>query len=475
RGFTSVLLAASSLGRDGEARLLAVTSAAQDVAGEAIEPAKATVAAACAVASVENAGVRARSLDIVLPSSSSVAELAKRIADEAMGDAREALVALRGGRRWARAFEPARPSPTGVRLRKGGGYLLIGGVEGRNQEIADRMLDAHGARVAMLDQRLPSRGAWEQTLVARTADDPVRRTIEWVQAREAAGAEIPTMQAVLTEPSQVAAALAEAEARLGRLDGVVAAFDLGELLEIEAGSDHVPSRWTNRLDRLERRLRALAAAVEGRALDFVVLESSLTPLLGMVGRARLAGAQALIDAFAAGRTGAPWSTISWDRGFGAGDVVEGFGLTQAETGIAFEHALTLAGEPRIAVSTGELNARVAEAATPPPPSALGTYARPELATAYFAPTTESEERIAMLWQELLGIDRIGVHDDFFALGGHSLLATQIVSRMRDIFALELPLKTVFEAPTVARYAKLVEDAIMAEIEAMTEEEILSLA
>ena len=282
---------------------------------------------------------------------------------------------------------------------------------------------------------------------------------------------------MLTEPAQVREAVDEAARRLGRLDGVVAAWELGELLEVEAAADHVPSRWANRLERLEGRLRALEAAVADHALDFVVLESSLAPLLGMVGRARLAGAQALIDAFAGrhgGAGGTPWTALAWDRGFPAGEAVEGFGLTPAETGPAFEHALSL-GEPRVAVSTGELGARVEEAATPPPAPAMGSYARPDLATGYFPPTGESEERIAALWQELLGIDRVGAHDDFFRLGGHSLLATQIVSRARDLFGLELPLKSVFEAPTVARYARLVEDAIMAEIDAMTEEEIRGLA
>jgi phthiocerol/phenolphthiocerol synthesis type-I polyketide synthase E len=427
---------------------------------------------------VEHPGLRSRSVDVAVPASgAALKELARRIADEAAGDGREPVVALRGGRRWVGAFEPARPVVGETRLRRGGGYLLVGGLEGRNETLAEHLLDAWDARLALLDQRLPHRGAWDESLAARTPDDPVRRTIEWVRAREARGAEIVTLQAVLTEPVQVRDALAEAERRLGRVDGVVAAWDLGELLEIEAAADVLPARWANRLERLAGRLRALQEAAEGRALDFVALESSLTPLLGGVGRARLAGAQALIDAFAGragGGEGTPWTSIAWDRGFPAGEAVDGFGLAAAETGAAFEHALSL-GEPRVAISTGDLNARVRDAAAPPAASALGSYARPELATDYFPPTTESEERIAALWRELLGIDRVGVHDDFFTLGGHSLLATQIVARMHALFGLELPLKTVFEAPTVERYARLVEDAIMAQIDAMDADEILSLA
>ena len=108
------------------------------------------------------------------------------------------------------------------------------------------------------------------------------------------------------------------------------------------------------------------------------------------------------------------------------------------------------------------------------PGAAAVHARPALETEYHAPSTQSERLVAEMWQELLGIDRIGVHDDFFGLGGHSLLATQIVSRVRDQFGLELPLKSVFEAPTVATYAALIEAAIMAEIEEMSEDEILSM-
>jgi acyl carrier protein len=71
---------------------------------------------------------------------------------------------------------------------------------------------------------------------------------------------------------------------------------------------------------------------------------------------------------------------------------------------------------------------------------------------YVAPRGPVEEAVAGVWAEVLGVERVGAHDNFFELGGHSLLATQVLSRLREAFPVNIPLRRLFEAPTVANLA-----------------------
>ncbi len=89
--------------------------------------------------------------------------------------------------------------------------------------------------------------------------------------------------------------------------------------------------------------------------------------------------------------------------------------------------------------------------------------RPELGQEFVAPRTPTEELLAGIWCEVLGVDRVGVHDDFFALGGHSLLATQVVSRVRAAFQAELAVKSLFESSTLAGLARVVDEALLADV------------
>jgi non-ribosomal peptide synthetase component F len=81
--------------------------------------------------------------------------------------------------------------------------------------------------------------------------------------------------------------------------------------------------------------------------------------------------------------------------------------------------------------------------------------RPQLDTWYAAPTNPTEEQLAEIWSQVLSLDRVGVHDNFFDLGGHSLAATRVVSRVIKQFQLEVSLQSLFQSPTVAEMAAVI--------------------
>ena len=85
--------------------------------------------------------------------------------------------------------------------------------------------------------------------------------------------------------------------------------------------------------------------------------------------------------------------------------------------------------------------------------------------------TTTEKILCEIWGEVIGLKAVGVHDNFFELGGHSVLVTQILSRVRKLFHVDLNLRTVFEAPTVAALATKIEEVLIEQIEELIEEEI----
>ena len=121
---------------------------------------------------------------------------------------------------------------------------------------------------------------------------------------------------------------------------------------------------------------------------------------------------------------------------------------------------------------------VAESAT----SAL-VRGRPDLSNAYVVPQTILQEVLLTVWAGILGIEKIGIEDDFFELGGDSILATQIISRLRQIFRMDLPAILLFDSPTIEKLAQYLTEnetrpglaektaALLKRIEGMTEEEV----
>jgi acyl carrier protein len=93
------------------------------------------------------------------------------------------------------------------------------------------------------------------------------------------------------------------------------------------------------------------------------------------------------------------------------------------------------------------NGKVDRRALPAPDTVRGG-----IVNTYHAPRSRTERLLAAIWADVLNIERVGVSDNFFELGGHSLLATQLVSRIRVEFNNEVPVRSIFEAPTIAALA-----------------------
>jgi amino acid adenylation domain-containing protein len=102
--------------------------------------------------------------------------------------------------------------------------------------------------------------------------------------------------------------------------------------------------------------------------------------------------------------------------------------------------------------------------------ALPAPERTGLETLYVAPRTEVEEALAFIWADILGMEKVSIYDNFFELGGHSLLSTQLIARVRKTFEVNVPLRSLFEMPTIAELALVVEEIVIEEIERLDDDE-----
>jgi acyl carrier protein len=113
------------------------------------------------------------------------------------------------------------------------------------------------------------------------------------------------------------------------------------------------------------------------------------------------------------------------------------------------------------------NGKVDRRALPTPDATTGL----EDKDTYVAPRTPIEAGLTAIWSEVLKIDRIGIHDNFFTLGGHSLLATQVITRLRSVYNVDVPLRRLFESPTVAGLAVAI---VQEQASAVAEDEMAQL-
>jgi acyl carrier protein len=105
-----------------------------------------------------------------------------------------------------------------------------------------------------------------------------------------------------------------------------------------------------------------------------------------------------------------------------------------------------------------VNGKIDRGALPAPEAS-----RPDLVSAYAAPATPVQEALASIWREVLGVDRVGLDDDFFALGGHSLLAVKMLAHLQGTLGISLPLGCVFDGSTIRELSRVVTVALLDDV------------
>jgi acyl carrier protein len=429
----------------------------------------------------EALNISCHSIDIALPPPGSKAEerLIDRLITEIETDSPDPVIAYRGNSRWVQSFESlhlercARPIR---QLRVNGVYLITGGLGSVGLLIAEYLARTVQARLVLTGRSLfPERAEWAQWLASHKDDDEISVKIRRLQAMEAAGAEIVVasvdvadedrMQALVTSTLQLYGALHGVLHAAGVTSGSSIFAPFTEISIIETESQFQPKAYG---------LYVMDRVLQNIEIDFCFLFSSNASVLGGLGLVAYSAANAFMDAFASfhrNANRAPWISATWDpwpeemkKYIGYQTNIDQYTMTVEESIEAFSRVVTLAPEGQVVVSTGDLHGRldlwINRSAVQGEPQSMAEsliYPRPDIDSRYVAPRNSTEQTIAGIWQEILGLDRVSVDADFFNLGGHSLLAMKLVGRLRDAFQIELQLGKFFQSPTIAGLAQAVSD------------------
>ncbi|MBE7384655.1 MAG: SDR family NAD(P)-dependent oxidoreductase [Leptolyngbya sp. SIO1E4] len=484
-GFYSLLSLAKVLSKQNlseELTLTVVSNGLQLVTGEEpLSPEKATLLGPVKVISQEYQTISCRSIDVVLSSAGSWQQ--EKLIDHLLAELRRPisgqLIAYRGHNRWVQTFESVRLDESveeTPRLREEGVYLITGGLGGLGLVLAKYLAEEVQAKLVLTGRSVfPVREEWDSWIATHEETNSVSQKIGKVRNLEALGAEVLVLSADVGDSAQMREAMKLTQQQFGQLHGVIHAAGIVE------GNSFSTIAQLNKIECEQQfqskvyGLLVLEEVLQGQALDFCVLMSSLSSVLGGLGYVAYGAANLFMDAFTAQQNKAnpvPWFSLNWDTWqveeerkrveFNQTGLTK-FIVTPEEGVDAFQRILSR-GEfyHQIVVSTGDLQLRLKKWTSPRSlrdkaiDSRASLYQRPDLQSAYLAPRNEIEQKLADIWQEMLGIKQVGIHDNFFELGGDSLVMMQLISQVRKAFHVELSMDSLFSKGTVAEIAQYIE-------------------
>ncbi|MEU0869385.1 SDR family NAD(P)-dependent oxidoreductase [Nocardia brasiliensis] len=463
-GFDSLLALSGHLSRhcvDG-CRILVVTDHAQSCdAEDELYPGKTTLVGPALTVGQEYPGLAVRTFDVRTPvedATASWSELAESVVAELDWRGSAAVVARRGRRRLVQRLQPRTLAESEAYVRDGGVYVITGGTGSIGLQMAAHLAAAGSGLKFVLLARTPLPDLDDPASLAQASATGHERAVA-VRELVRAGAQVLVLPCDIGDRAAASAAIALARKRFGPIDGVIHAAGLltpDAFTTIENTTPElVAAHFRAKVDGTF----ALAHALRDERPDFVVLLSSMSAVLGGIGFTAYAAANAFQDQFVTLRGlpgGSAWRTACWDTWQatvrqgekpGVATSLDTYSFAPADALAVFDRLI--AGGPRRAVvSAGQLRERL-EAWVPagdPFDSGVAPAAAPDH-------TVEDYRReLARLWQAALGVDQVGLHENFFESGGNSLVGLQLINAINKQFRVVVPTVALFEAPTVDEMA-----------------------
>ncbi|GAB1538354.1 hypothetical protein NUACC21_10130 [Scytonema sp. NUACC21] len=304
-GFYSLLFLAQALGQqtvNDKLQIAVVSNNMQEVTGvEVLCPEKATLLGPVKVIAQEYPNISCSSIDVAIPPQGSWQEekLINQLLDELQTQFSDRVIAYRGSHRWVQTFEPVRldkPEEATPGLRKGGVYLITGGLGGIGLVLAEYLAKTAQAKLILIGRSaLPPREEWKQWLDSHEVGDSVSLRIRKVRELEELGAEVLAIAADVSNLQQMQEAIAKAEARFGRIHGVLHAAGV-------PGGGAILGKTRDSVEKIlapkVKGTLVLDSIFKNTPLDFFVLTSSITAIIGGFGQVDYTSANAFLDAFA---------------------------------------------------------------------------------------------------------------------------------------------------------------------------------
>ncbi|MEM8721263.1 MAG: SDR family NAD(P)-dependent oxidoreductase [Cyanobacteria bacterium P01_G01_bin.39] len=508
QGFYSLLFLAQALGKQNVTSKLEISVICdnlQSVTGEGtIFPEKATLLGSVKVIPQEYPNISCRSIDVILPEPGSWQE--KKLVDcllaEFYAKDSERVVAYRGIHRWLPALEQVQLDETfdgTSRLRQGGVYLITGGLGAIGLEFALHLAKTVQAKLILIGRSaFPAKEEWSEWLKNHDRDDKISCKIDRLKELEEFGAEVSVAQADVADLEVMQHAITQGQEQFGQINGVFhAAGVLGNgaiALKTNEDAEIV-------LKPKVQGTLVLNAIFQDVKLDFMILCSSRASIAPVAGQISYSSANNFLDAFAHYKAVKDQTfTVSvnlmnaWLEGGMSIEVAKKLAKTpnvlQSKVdfldngyspleGIEVFSRILGSTLPQVIVSTTDLQFRssnnTATSTKTVEDSQLvlttqPSHSRPKLNNTYIAPRNEVETKLANIWQEILGIEKVGIYDNFFELRGDSLLGIRVISMINQRFQINLSANSLFEAPIIEKLALTIEQVIIEELEGFTEEE-----